>query len=356
MSFLKVENLTVDYESIGNLKIKGRVLNQINFDIRQGEIFGILGPTGCGKTVLLKTISGIIKPDSGRVLKNVQDLYRMKPCQRGMSLVFQNYALYPHFSAGGNIGFPLLFKPKYKIHPNARVEEVAKLLHIDHEKILTRKPKFISGGEKQRVAVGKAIAALPELLLLDEPLSNVDAHLRGELRYNLRKLIKENGLTAIYVTHDQRELSFVSDRIAVMHEGRILQVGTYNELYHSPKSFFVSLFVGEKIANSFNATQAALVTNGKIKDCFTIRPEFCSFQKLDSAYAVTGTVELVEPYFNERKKLVFIQNDNLTISALSHIDTFIKRGDKLTVYIPKRKIKIFPNAALTLEEGAKYSP
>jgi len=345
MSFFEVKNLTVDYQSLGNpqqVRTSGKVLSDICFNLEQGEILGILGPTGSGKTVLLKTLTGILKADFGEILKNGQNIMSIKPRYRGISLVFQNYALYPHLSAGKNIGFPLLFRRKYRAHPDVRVNEVAKLLHLDEETLLSRKPKHLSGGEKQRVAVGKAIAALPDIILLDEPLSNVDAHLRGLLRHNLRTLIKQNNLTAIYVSHDQRELSFVADRIAVMHGGRILEIGSYDNLYYSPKNFFTALFVGEKTANAFTVEQATKITHGEITQPFVIRPERCSTHPSKSSYLFRGTVEVVERYLEERKILVFVRNSDVRASILLSMNFTVQRGDTLIFYLPKEHIRVFP--------------
>lgn len=210
------------------------------------EFFSLLGPSGCGKTTLLRIIAGLEFPDEGDVLIDDRVVTRLPPKDRDVAMVFQNYALYPHMSAFDNIAFPLVVRRRElnlsKDEIRKRVVEVARLLNI--EELLKRYPSQLSGGEQQRVALARALVRRPKVWLLDEPLSNLDAKLRIIMRSELKKLQKTLGITTIYVTHDQVEAMSMADRIAVMNKGRVLQVGTPDELYHKPADTFVATFIG----------------------------------------------------------------------------------------------------------------
>jgi len=210
------------------------------------EFFSLLGPSGCGKTTLLRIIAGLEFPDEGDVLIDDRVVTRLPPKDRDVAMVFQNYALYPHMTAFDNIAFPLAVRRRElnlsKDEIRKRVVEVARLLNI--EELLKRYPSQLSGGEQQRVALARALVRRPKVWLLDEPLSNLDAKLRIIMRSELKKLQKTLGITTIYVTHDQVEAMSMADRIAVMNKGRVLQVGTPDELYHKPADTFVATFIG----------------------------------------------------------------------------------------------------------------
>jgi spermidine/putrescine transport system ATP-binding protein len=230
------------------------VLNDINLKIRKGEFFSLLGPSGCGKTTLLRIIAGFESPDIGSVTFDGADVLPLPPNRRQANTVFQNYALFPHLSVFENVAFPLRIKgfPKEGIAP--KVIEYLKLAQL--EKHGEKKPNQLSGGQKQRVAIARALINEPRVLLLDEPLSALDAKLRQHMLIELDQIHDKIGITFIYVTHDQQEALSVSDRIAVMNQGDILQVGTPHDIYESPTTGFVAQFIGE--TNLFDALVASV--------------------------------------------------------------------------------------------------
>jgi len=226
-------------------------LDKINLKIEDKEFMALLGPSGSGKSTLLYTIAGIYKPSSGKIYFNDKDVTETPPKDRNVGLVFQNWALYPHMRVFKNIAFPLELKKSSRNEIEKKVREVAKMLHIDH--LLDRYPWQLSGGQQQRVAIARALVKEPDVLLLDEPLSNLDALLRLEVRAELKRLQKELGITTIYVTHDQAEALAMADRIAIIREGKILQVGDPDEVYYKPMYKFVAGFLGSPPMNFIHA-------------------------------------------------------------------------------------------------------
>jgi len=232
---IELRNVTKRYGSI--------VANDhINLSIRRGELMTLLGPSGCGKTTALRCITGHNIPDEGRVFIDGQDMTEVPTHKRELGMVFQNFALFPHMTVFENVEFPLMIRGLSKAERRERVMEALRLIRMEgYEK---HYPRQISGGQQQRVGLARALVYHPKVLLLDEPLSNLDAKLREEMRFEIRDLIDRLGITAVYVTHDQAEALALSDRVAVMHAGRIEQVGTPDEIYDSPQSRFVADFIG----------------------------------------------------------------------------------------------------------------
>jgi spermidine/putrescine transport system ATP-binding protein len=231
-----------------------RVLNGVSMKIRKGEFFSLLGPSGCGKTTLLRIIAGFEIPDDGGVLFDGADVLPFPPNKRQANTVFQNYALFPHLTVFENVAFPLRIKKQPKTRINAMVAEYLKLVQLESH--AEKRPSQLSGGQKQRVAIARALINEPRVLLLDEPLSALDAKLRGQLLIELDQIHDKVGITFIYVTHDQQEALSVSDRIAVMNAGDVLQVGTPHDIYESPASDFVAKFIGE--TNLFDGRVASV--------------------------------------------------------------------------------------------------
>ena len=225
-------------------------LDDINITIKHGEFFSLLGPSGCGKTTLLRIIAGFEFPDEGAVLFDDKDIVSLPPNKRESNTVFQSYALFPHLSVYDNVAFPLKLKKLPKDQIDAKVKEYLHLVQLDQH--MYKKPNQLSGGQRQRVAIARALINEPKVLLLDEPLSALDAKLRSSLLVDLDALHDKIGITFIYVTHDQSEALAVSDRIAVMNQGHVLQVGTPFEIYESPATQFVAQFIGE--TNLFEST------------------------------------------------------------------------------------------------------
>jgi spermidine/putrescine transport system ATP-binding protein len=232
-------------KSFGNFE----VLHNIDLTIRKGEFFSLLGPSGCGKTTLLRIMAGFETPDSGAVTFDGKDVLPLAPNRRPANTVFQSYALFPHLSVFENVAFSLRLKKLPKNEVDSRVEEYLKLVQLEGH--AQKKPNQLSGGQKQRVAIARALINEPSVLLLDEPLSALDAKLRQRMLIELDEIHDRIGITFIYVTHDQQEALSVSDRIAVMNLGNVLQVGTPHEIYESPATDFVAKFIGE--TNLFDA-------------------------------------------------------------------------------------------------------
>lgn len=235
-SAISIQHIT---KSFGSFK----ALDDVSLDIAPGEFFSLLGPSGCGKTTLLRIIAGFEEPDQGEVLFDGTSVLRLPPEKRPCNMVFQNYALFPHLSVRGNIAFPLKRKGLGKEEREERVDELIRFVELTgHD---NKKPGQLSGGQKQRVAIARALACEPDVLLLDEPLSALDAKLRQSLLVELDEIHDKVGITFIYVTHDQGEALSVSDHMAIFNEGRLLQAGTPYEIYESPSTLFTASFIGE---------------------------------------------------------------------------------------------------------------
>ncbi len=249
-----LEHLTKRYPS-RNKKDKNDVIavNDFNFEIPDGKLIGLLGPSGCGKSTTLNLICGLEKPTAGRILFGENDVTDLPPENRGVGLVFQNYALYPHLTVRQNIMFPLEnLKGAQKLTKQQMEEkalEAAKLVQI--EELMDRKPAEMSGGQQQRVAIARALVKTPSVLLLDEPLSNLDARLRLQTREEIRRIQKKTGITTIFVTHDQEEAMSISDLIIVMKAGVLQQMGRPQDVYDDPQNLFVAKFLGTPAINVF---------------------------------------------------------------------------------------------------------
>ncbi len=247
---IRIEHVDLSYGAV-------QVLRNVNLEIRAGEFFAFLGPSGCGKTTLLRLIAGFNTAQKGRVLVGGADISHLPPWKRDVGMVFQSYALWPHMSVGKNVAFGLEERRLPRGEIEVRVEEALRLVGLAHLK--DRKPSQLSGGQQQRVALARTIAVRPKVLLLDEPLSNLDAKMRVQVRREIRELQQELGLTTIFVTHDQEEANTICDRIAVMQDGRIEQVGSPMALYDRPENLFVAGFLGT--ANILSPVAAA---NGRV--------------------------------------------------------------------------------------------
>ncbi len=253
---VSLQNLTKKFPSAkkGDKSFVTAVDN-VSFDIPDGKLVALLGPSGCGKSTTLNLICGLLKASDGRIFFGDEDVTLLPPEKRGVGMVFQNYALYPHLTVKDNVLFPLQnFKGKDKLTKAqmlSRAEEAAKLVQI--EEYMDRKPSALSGGQQQRVAIARALVKLPKVLLLDEPLSNLDARLRLQTREEIRRIQKKTGITTVFVTHDQEEAMSISDLIVVMRDGVIMQTGMPQEVYDDPKNLFVAKFLGTPPINVFKA-------------------------------------------------------------------------------------------------------
>lgn len=235
MSFLTISHLKKNFGAT-------TVVHDFNLDIEKGEFVSFLGPSGCGKTTVLRMVAGFETPTSGKISIGGQDVVNLKPNQRNIGMVFQAYALFPNMTVAQNVAFGLKVAKKPKAEIDATVHEMLSLIKLDH--LAERYPYQLSGGQQQRVALARALATKPQVLLLDEPLSALDAKIRVSLREEIRAIQRKLGITTIFVTHDQEEALSISDRIVVMYEGRAEQVGAPFEIYNQPSSRFVASFVG----------------------------------------------------------------------------------------------------------------
>jgi putative spermidine/putrescine transport system ATP-binding protein len=248
--YLSIESLNVGY---GNT----RVLNEVSLDVARGELVALLGSSGCGKTTLLRSIAGFVTPESGSIKVDGRDIARLPPEKRGTAMMFQSYALWPHMTVEDNIGYGLKMRGWKREAAAKRVGEMLALLQLDG--FGPRSVTQLSGGQRQRVALGRALAVDPQLLLLDEPMSNLDYKVRIELRHELRALQRRIGITAVYVTHDREEALTLADRIAVIDAGRVVQYGAPEEIFHRPASAFVAGFMGAD-----NAIDVTRLPNGSL--------------------------------------------------------------------------------------------
>ena len=271
MSGVKLNNVIKRYG-------EAQVIHGIDLDIQDGEFCVFVGPSGCGKSTLLRMVAGLEETTEGQISIGARDVTRLDPSLRGVSMVFQTYALYPHMTVKENMGFGL----KMNGHPKAEIEqkvaEASRILKLDE--YLARKPAALSGGQRQRVSIGRAIVRGPEVFLFDEPLSNLDAELRVEMRVEIARLHEEIGATMIYVTHDQVEAMTLADKIVVLRSGQIEQVGGPMDLYRDPDNKFVAGFIGSPAMNFVNGTAT--------KDGFDV-PAFGTTMKLSVEQVANGT-------------------------------------------------------------------
>jgi putative spermidine/putrescine transport system ATP-binding protein len=295
MSFLSVNGLSKSFGS--HVAVAG-----LDLVVERGEFMALLGPSGCGKTTTLQMIAGFVAPDRGAITLEGQDLVRVKPNRRGLGLVFQSYALFPHMTAAGNVAFGLEMQRLPRVEREKRVAEMLNLVGLAG--FAARFPRQLSGGQQQRVALARALAIRPRVLLLDEPLSNLDAKLREEMQIELRQILRSLGTTTILVTHDQAEAMALSDRISVMNAGRIEQVGTPTQVYEHPATPFVASFLGRTNVIAVEVRADAAGTAAVIGDArwplaarvaagqasATVRPEKISFLLDGGASGLAGTV------------------------------------------------------------------
>lgn len=330
-------------------------IDNISFEIDKGEFFTFLGPSGCGKTTLLRSIAGFNEPDYGSIYLGDKDITNMPAEKREVGLVFQNYALFPHMNVFDNIAYGLKVKKLSKNEVNKKVKEILKLIKLEgYEK---RKITELSGGEQQRVALARALVIEPEVLLLDEPLCNLDAKLREEMRVEIKELQRKLKITTIFVTHDQNEALTMSQRIAVFKNGKCIQIGTPQEIYENPKNRFVADFIG--VTNLFkilekksNFDNDEIKISKKIKlninksnesKYISIRPEhiIMNEKNINKENILEG--EIKEIHFNGNISDYIINIGDIDIKA-SRINSFtgsiFEKGSKVFLEIPKDAIKI----------------
>jgi len=242
---ITTENLTKRFGDV-------TAVDDLSITLESGKLVALLGPSGCGKSTILNMLSGVVPVTGGKIFFNDKDVTSWSPDRRGVGLVFQNYALYPHMTVLGNICFPLEIKKVPKAERLARAGKLAEMVHISE--LLKRKPSELSGGQQQRVAIARALAKEPDLLLLDEPLSNLDAKLRVEMREEIRRIQRQSKVTTVFVTHDQEEASSIADEVVLLRDGRLQQQNSAQALYNDPVNLFVADFLGSPPINKLSGT------------------------------------------------------------------------------------------------------
>lgn len=257
MAHVELRNVTKYYDDPDAVSLVGGArkpaLENLSMDIREGETISVVGPSGCGKSTLLKVVAGLEFPASGQVLFDAHDFTDVRPKDRGVGMVFQDYALYPTKRGEGNLKYFFEVHKRSEDEALQKVKDTAELMGVGFELLLGRIPDTLSGGEKQRVAIARCIVRDPTLFLMDEPISNLDAKLRERTRVEIKKLLRKFSVTTLYVTHDQQEAIFMGDRIAVMRQGVLEQLGTFDDLYYTPENTFVATFIGAPSMSLFPA-------------------------------------------------------------------------------------------------------
>jgi multiple sugar transport system ATP-binding protein len=346
MSHIVLESITKRFEQT-------TALRNVSFEIQHGEFFVLLGPTGAGKTTTLRVVSGLTKQDAGRVIFDGEPVDALAPADRDVAFVFQQYSLYPTMSVYDNLAFPLRSPMRRLKEPEIkkRVDETAELLRIDH--LLKRKTAHLSGGEMQRVSLGRALVRQPRLFLMDEPLSNLDAKLREALRIELKHLQMGQGSTTLFVTHDQIEALTMGDRIAVLNKGRIVQIGTPEDIYDRPANTFVAQLVGTPRINLVDATCDA--TDLRVTDCtiqlpvpadaglpqgfvLGVRPEDVRIRP-DGQFP--GQVALIEPLGVET--IVHIQAGEKTVHSQVPGIVDLRVGNEIRFDVVRERLHYFRN-------------
>jgi len=353
MGRLQLNDLTKVFDSGGSDIV---AVNDLNLDIRDGELLVLVGPSGCGKSTTLRCIAGLERATSGQILLYDRDITHLKPKERQMAMVFQNYALYPHMSVRKNIGYGLKITTDLSREERGRrVEETAELLEI--EDLLDKKPNDLSGGQQQRVALGRAIIREPDVFLMDEPLSNLDAKLRTTMRTEIQQLQQDMGITTIYVTHDQTEAMTMGDRIAILDGGELQQVGEPLKCYHQPTNQFVAGFIGSPSMNFLPVTHDGETLE---HDTFTytistetvdsladasreltlgIRPEHIQLAESDRGNATETTIQVVEPMGEVTYGYFEIGGETYTVSIDGEYR--MEAGTQVNVVFPEEKIHLF---------------
>ena len=305
------------------------VLKGIDLEVAQGEFITLLGASGCGKTTTLRIIAGLELPDAGQVILEGQDITNREPNKRDVNTVFQNYALFPHMNVSGNVGYGLKIRKVPKAEIERKVEQALRLVQL--EEYGKRMPDQLSGGQKQRIAIARAVINEPKVLLLDEPLGALDLKLRRQMQLELKRLQKRLGITFIYITHDQEEAINMSDRIGVMHEGVLEQLGTPNEVYYQPKTSYVADFVG-------NAN--ILHKNG---ETFAIRSE--NILMNGEAVCTQEAVVVEKSFAGGQLRILFRLPDGQTLTASRYgIDNDLQPGQKVQIgWDAKDAVKVIDN-------------
>ena len=350
IEWLRIRNLTKRFGDLAALR-------DFDLDVRGGEFISLLGPSGCGKTTALNCLAGLLEPDDGEIELDGESVVRTSPERRRFGMVFQNYALFPHLTVGRNVAFGLEMQRVPKARIGERVDRVLTLVRLGDQR--DKYPAQLSGGQQQRIAIARAVVTEPRLMLMDEPLSNLDAKLRLEMRTEIRRLHQALGLTTIYVTHDQEEALSLSDRIVLMRQGLIRQVGTPREVYLEPASAYAANFLGARNLLPVRVVAAAgdvqIETGSGVTLTGTprgdlapgdeaiavIRPEHISLlaQGQDGVNTLPGLVETVEFVGNGIEVSV---RSGLTGEIIARTEDLWRQGDGVALRLPAERLLVFP--------------
>lgn len=368
MATIRLQNVTMKFS-------KGRdegtahgnqvtALDDVNLVIPNGQTVAIVGPSGCGKSSLLRTVAGLEMGYQGEIFFDTQSMNDVPPSDREVGMVFQNYALYPHFKGHGNLSFFFRVRKAPDKEAEERIRITSEIMGIGFKELLRRKPGTLSGGQQQRVAIARAIVRQPRLFLFDEPLSNLDAKLRTRTRVEIKRLLKQFGITAIYVTHDQTEAIALGDQIVVMNAGQIEQMGTFHALRDYPVNTFVAGFLGNPPMNllrggvidahtirinsaRFQLPESIvrhLKTKPRLQLVVGIRPEVTRIipdvPPFDGPY-LRGTVEVIEPDFANQTQLVYLRSGDFTFAATGHLDMALSLGNEAVAELPVDQLYFF---------------
>ncbi len=339
MSFMKLDSINVSYDG------KKDILKGLNLDIEKGELVSLLGPSGCGKTTTLRIVAGFVEPTGGKFILDGEELTKTPVHKRNFGLVFQSYALFPHLSVYDNVAFGLKLRKVDKKEIDERVKEILEICGLSE--FAERFPKQMSGGQRQRVALARALVIKPKLLLLDEPLSNLDAKLRVNMRVEIKRLQKKFGITTIFVTHDQEECFSISDKVAVMNNGVIEQYDTPENIYNRPKTEFVARFIGfenfielEKTQNNMYKAKNGAMFKVDIDDkdiaLGTIKPDDISIADNSTENSINGKV-LVRTFLGKAYQYEVETEIGKLVVNLS-ADKVYENGDNINLILPSNKI------------------
>ena len=342
MDLINLQNINVSYDK------KNNILENLNLKVKSGELVSLLGPSGCGKTTTLRVVAGFIEPTAGKFLLGDEDYTNIPVHNRNFGLVFQSYALFPHLTVEENVAFGLNMKKMPKDEIKVKVDEILKIVDMSH--LAKRYPKELSGGQRQRVAIARALIIEPSLLLLDEPLSNLDAKLRLKMRVEIRKLQQKLGITTLFVTHDQEECFSISDRVAVLNKGVIEQFDTPENIYSNPATEFVARFVGfenfidlTKVSEDTYKSESGIelkVNRGKDKNeaMGTIRPDDIKIVNEALENTVEGTIEIRTFLGKAYQYDVKTDMGNLIVNSENSI--VYEKGQNIKLQLPADKIVI----------------
>jgi iron(III) transport system ATP-binding protein len=365
--------VSVKFDSVTKILGQIKAVDNLTLDIGGGELFFLLGPSGCGKTTALRTVAGFYTPDDGRILFNGQDQSRVPPHKRNTGMVFQNYALWPHMDVQSNVAYGLKMRRVSEGDKKKRVRQALEIVHM--EAYAERMPNQLSGGQQQRIALARALVIEPDVVLLDEPLSNLDAKLRVEMRTHIKDIHREIGRTMIYVTHDQAEALSMADRIAVMRRGRLVQAGTPHELYTRPESAFVAEFIGgtnllrgtlEEVGELLTVKTQAGIVRGKtgVNGMARGEPVFCSVRpeslrlRPAAESSASPPSEATNELFAEVQSIMYLGDNELyslrlansaIMRAVEHNPTTRKAevGDRLALQFDPQAVVVLPQEELS---------